>query len=148
MAEVSNVYVYQARYRIPVSRATAGNLVLIEGIDATITKTATVVSEHLEQEMHIFRWGGVLVLCMLYASRGACLEVCVEVCGCCECTTMYGVGASGVEKVPAAGKSLAVVLVPPLCWVWDDVADHRTQNTTQMQVGGCSWSRMLRQKGQ
>lgn len=63
VAEVSNVYVYQARYRIPVSRATAGNLVLIEGIDATITKTATVVSEHLEQEMHIFRWGG----CLCYA---------------------------------------------------------------------------------
>jgi U5 small nuclear ribonucleoprotein component len=45
----------QARYRVPISRAVAGNLVLVEGIDATITKTATVVPEALEQEMHIFR---------------------------------------------------------------------------------------------
>ncbi|KAL6759260.1 elongation factor EF-Tu-like protein [Haematococcus lacustris] len=55
VATVSAVYVYQARYRIPVARATAGNLVLVEGIDATINKTATVVAEALDQEMHIFR---------------------------------------------------------------------------------------------
>ncbi|KAJ9531542.1 hypothetical protein QJQ45_014998 [Haematococcus lacustris] len=55
IATVSAVYVYQARYRIPVARATAGNLVLVEGIDATINKTATVVAEALDQEMHIFR---------------------------------------------------------------------------------------------
>jgi U5 small nuclear ribonucleoprotein component len=48
----------QARYRVPITRAVAGNLVLVEGIDATITKTATVVPEDLEQEMHIFRWAG------------------------------------------------------------------------------------------
>ena len=46
----------QARYRIPIARATAGNLVLVEGIDATISKTATVVSDALDSEMHIFRW--------------------------------------------------------------------------------------------
>ena len=31
------------------------NLVLVEGIDSTITKTATVVSDPLDTEMHIFR---------------------------------------------------------------------------------------------
>eukprot|EP00983_Pelagomonas_calceolata_P120859 1160744-Pelagomonas_calceolata.AAC.11 len=44
-----------ARYRVPIARATAGNLVLVEGIDATITKTATVVSDALDSEMHIFK---------------------------------------------------------------------------------------------
>mmetsp|Transcript_18570 Transcript_18570/g.39863 ORF Transcript_18570/g.39863 Transcript_18570/m.39863 type:complete len:988 (-) Transcript_18570:519-3482(-) len=55
VAEVSAVYVYQARYRIPIAKAVAGNLVLIEGIDSTITKTATVVSDVYEGEVHIFR---------------------------------------------------------------------------------------------
>ncbi|KAF5831091.1 hypothetical protein DUNSADRAFT_13622 [Dunaliella salina] len=45
----------EARYRVPIARATAGNLVLVEGIDATITKTATVVSDALDSEMHIFK---------------------------------------------------------------------------------------------
>eukprot|EP00798_Chlamydomonas_sp_ICE-L_P019957 gene19957-26665_t len=55
VATVSNVYVYQARYRVPVSKAVAGNLVLIEGIDATITKTATLISDAYDGEVHIFR---------------------------------------------------------------------------------------------
>mmetsp|Transcript_826 Transcript_826/g.1239 ORF Transcript_826/g.1239 Transcript_826/m.1239 type:complete len:995 (+) Transcript_826:135-3119(+) len=55
VTEVGSVSVYQARYRIPVARATAGNLILIEGVDATITKTATIVAEGYEGEMHIFR---------------------------------------------------------------------------------------------
>jgi U5 small nuclear ribonucleoprotein component len=38
-----------------LSRATAGNLVLIEGLDALISKTATVVGLHLDEEVHIFR---------------------------------------------------------------------------------------------
>ena len=33
----------------------AGNWVLLEGLDATITKTATLVPEFLEEEVHIFR---------------------------------------------------------------------------------------------
>ena len=55
MAEVTAVNVYQARYRVPVARATAGNLVLIEGIDATITKTATLVAEAYDEPVCIFR---------------------------------------------------------------------------------------------
>ena len=35
--------------------AAAGNLVLLEGIDATITKTATVVPDQTDYDVHIFR---------------------------------------------------------------------------------------------
>ena len=42
VATVTAVWVYQARYRIPLTKAPAGNWVLLEGVDATITKTATV----------------------------------------------------------------------------------------------------------
>lgn len=33
----------------------AGNWVLLEGLDATITKTATIVPEYLDEDVHIFR---------------------------------------------------------------------------------------------
>ena len=59
IAEVTAVNVYQARYRIPVARAAAGNLVLIEGVDSTIMKTATLVAEAYEEPVCIFRRGGV-----------------------------------------------------------------------------------------
>ncbi len=52
---VSAVWVYQARYRIPLTKAPAGNWVLLEGLDATITKTATLVPEFLAGDAHIFR---------------------------------------------------------------------------------------------
>lgn len=55
MAEASSLWVYQARYRMPIAKAVAGNIVLIEGVDATITKTATLVAEGYEEEVHIFR---------------------------------------------------------------------------------------------
>ena len=35
--------------------AAAGNWVLLEGIDATITKTATIIPEAYEDEVHIFK---------------------------------------------------------------------------------------------
>ena len=41
--EVTALWVYQARYRIPVEEAAAGNWVLIEGVDGSISKTATLV---------------------------------------------------------------------------------------------------------
>ena len=34
-ATVSGVWAYQARYRVPLARAVAGNWVLLEGLDAT-----------------------------------------------------------------------------------------------------------------
>lgn len=46
----------QARYRLPVAKAGAGNLVLVEGLDAVIAKTATVIPEGFDSEdVHIFR---------------------------------------------------------------------------------------------
>lgn len=55
IAEITNIWVYQARYRIPLKLAMAGNWVLVEGIDATITKTATVVPEFHDEDLHIFK---------------------------------------------------------------------------------------------
>mmetsp|Transcript_20010 Transcript_20010/g.60453 ORF Transcript_20010/g.60453 Transcript_20010/m.60453 type:complete len:985 (+) Transcript_20010:276-3230(+) len=55
VAEVTAVWVYQARYRVSLPRATAGNWVLLEGLDATITKTATLVPEFLDEDVHIIR---------------------------------------------------------------------------------------------
>eukprot|EP00898_Chlorokybus_atmophyticus_P001260 jgi/Chlat1/2134/Chrsp17S02725 len=52
---VSNIWAYEARYRIPLKQATAGTWVLIEGVDASITKTATLTDEHLDEEVYIFR---------------------------------------------------------------------------------------------
>lgn len=79
VATVGSVWVYQARYRVPVARATAGNLVLIEGVDATITRTATLVSDAYDEPVHIFRWVGLRVggawgggggACRVHARRG------------------------------------------------------------------------------
>ena len=36
------LFYYSGRYSIEINRAPAGNFVLIEGVDATITKTATI----------------------------------------------------------------------------------------------------------
>ncbi|KAK9845164.1 hypothetical protein WJX84_001482, partial [Apatococcus fuscideae] len=55
VAEVTSVWVYQARYRTPLNKAVAGNWVLLEGLDATITKTATVVAELYDDDIHIFK---------------------------------------------------------------------------------------------
>ncbi|KAH9564128.1 hypothetical protein CY35_04G008100 [Sphagnum magellanicum] len=53
--EVTKLWVYQSRYRIPVSTAPAGSWVLIEGVDASITKTATLCPEFLDEDVYIFR---------------------------------------------------------------------------------------------
>lgn len=42
VAQVGRLWVSEARYSIEISRAPAGSWVLVEGIDFTITKTATV----------------------------------------------------------------------------------------------------------
>ena len=54
---VEALWLYQARYRVPVSEARAGQLVLIGGVDATISKTATIIAEESEfdEEPYIFR---------------------------------------------------------------------------------------------
>jgi len=42
---VTNLWVYNTRYRIPVQSATPGMWVLVEGVDESISKTATLVDE-------------------------------------------------------------------------------------------------------
>jgi len=59
LATVTGVYCHQARYRVPMKQAMAGCWVLLEGIDATISKTATVVSDFTattggEEDLYIF----------------------------------------------------------------------------------------------
>ena len=91
VATVGTVWVYQARYRVPVARATAGNLVLIEGVDATITRTATLVADAYDEPVHIFRWG---------RWRGfGCGGVCVRL------------HPQGLDMRPAAGMSGALAIL-------------------------------------
>lgn len=55
IATVTAVWAYQARYRVPLQRATAGCWVLVEGLDATIAKTATVVPEFTDEDVYIMK---------------------------------------------------------------------------------------------
>lgn len=43
------------RYFIPADEIPAGNLILIGGIDASISKTATLAGLDIEDELHVFR---------------------------------------------------------------------------------------------
>ena len=52
---VSKLFVAEGRYNIEVSRVPAGNWVLIEGVDAAIVKTATIVGQSTESEPETFR---------------------------------------------------------------------------------------------
>ena len=51
---VTALWVLQARYRVPLAAAGAGNWVLVEGIDSSIAKTATLIGEAGHPEAHIF----------------------------------------------------------------------------------------------
>jgi U5 small nuclear ribonucleoprotein component len=53
--EVTKLWVYQARYRVPISKAPAGSWVLIEGVDASIMKTATICPMNMDDDVYIFR---------------------------------------------------------------------------------------------
>ncbi|KAL6504660.1 hypothetical protein OROHE_023418 [Orobanche hederae] len=53
--EVTKLWVYQARYRIPISKAPPGSWVLVEGVDASIMKTATLCNLECDDDVHIFR---------------------------------------------------------------------------------------------
>ncbi|GAB4862050.1 hypothetical protein Ancab_037304 [Ancistrocladus abbreviatus] len=52
--EVTKLWVYQARYRIPISRAPPGSWVLIEGVDSSIMKTATLCNVNDDEDVYIF----------------------------------------------------------------------------------------------
>ncbi|XP_030952149.1 110 kDa U5 small nuclear ribonucleoprotein component CLO-like [Quercus lobata] len=55
--EVTKLWVYQARDRTPIAEAPAGSWVLIEGVDASIMKTATLCDEDVARydDIYIFR---------------------------------------------------------------------------------------------
>ncbi len=54
IASVTSVWIFQGRYRIPISLGKAGNWVMLGGIDSSIVKTATIVHESFsEDEVHI-----------------------------------------------------------------------------------------------
>jgi len=55
IGKVTNLWKYQARYRVPVDLASAGSWVLIEGLDQTIFKTATIIEEFSEEEVYVFK---------------------------------------------------------------------------------------------
>ena len=56
---VTNMWIYEARYRIPIKEARAGAWVLIEGVDQSITTTATLVPHVMpkgyDDDLYIFK---------------------------------------------------------------------------------------------
>lgn len=55
LAVVDNIWVSESRYFVETESAPAGSLVLLGGVDNSISKTATLVSSSVEDELHIFR---------------------------------------------------------------------------------------------
>jgi U5 small nuclear ribonucleoprotein component len=57
MATISDVWIAETRYNIPIDGVPAGNLVLLGGVDNSIVKTATVVPPSLpdDEEAYIFK---------------------------------------------------------------------------------------------
>eukprot|EP01113_Clastostelium_recurvatum_P026831 TRINITY_DN3223_c0_g1_i2.p1 TRINITY_DN3223_c0_g1~~TRINITY_DN3223_c0_g1_i2.p1 ORF type:complete len:970 (+),score=181.67 TRINITY_DN3223_c0_g1_i2:91-2910(+) len=55
--DVTDLWLHEARYRVDVDKATAGNWVLIGGVDPSIMKTATITSANIDDDepAHIFR---------------------------------------------------------------------------------------------
>ncbi|EFI28717.1 u5 small nuclear ribonucleoprotein component [Coprinopsis cinerea okayama7 len=54
-ATVEDLWICESRYFIPAEEIPAGNLVLIGGVDASITKTATLAGVDIEDDLYIFR---------------------------------------------------------------------------------------------
>ncbi|KIY52663.1 P-loop containing nucleoside triphosphate hydrolase protein [Fistulina hepatica ATCC 64428] len=54
-AVVEDVWISEARYFIPAEEVPAGNLVLLGGVDASISKTATLASVDWNEDLYIFR---------------------------------------------------------------------------------------------
>lgn len=53
--EVTKLWIYQARDRIPISSAPPGSWILIEGVDASIMKSATLCNLEYDEDVYIFR---------------------------------------------------------------------------------------------
>ncbi|KAH0591285.1 hypothetical protein H2248_001374 [Termitomyces sp. 'cryptogamus'] len=54
-ATVEDLWIHQSRYFIPADEIPAGNLVLIAGVDASLSKTGTLAAMDIEEDLHIFR---------------------------------------------------------------------------------------------
>ncbi|UOH80949.1 hypothetical protein LQV05_003610 [Cryptococcus neoformans] len=54
-AIVDGIMIDESRYNVDIERAPAGNLVLLSGVDASISKTATIVSKDVDDDLYIFR---------------------------------------------------------------------------------------------
>ncbi|CAL1694332.1 unnamed protein product [Somion occarium] len=54
-AIVDDVWISEARYNIPAQEVPAGNLVLLGGVDASISKSATIVDDEMQEDLYIFR---------------------------------------------------------------------------------------------
>ncbi|EGO05279.1 hypothetical protein SERLA73DRAFT_118840 [Serpula lacrymans var. lacrymans S7.3] len=54
-ARVEDIWLSESRYFVPAEEAPAGNLVLLGGVDASISKTATLASVDIDDDLHIFR---------------------------------------------------------------------------------------------
>lgn len=52
---IGRLWIYESRYKIELNRVPAGNWVLIEGIDQSIVKTATITDLAINEELYIFR---------------------------------------------------------------------------------------------
>ncbi|KZS93540.1 Calreticulin-domain-containing protein [Sistotremastrum niveocremeum HHB9708] len=52
---VETIWINESRYLVEAQEVPAGNLVLLGGIDASITKTATVADSQIDEDLHIFR---------------------------------------------------------------------------------------------
>jgi len=53
--EITDIWIFQGRYRVSVDKVKAGNWALFGGIDAGITKTATVTTTQGNEDAQIFR---------------------------------------------------------------------------------------------
>jgi U5 small nuclear ribonucleoprotein component len=53
--EVTNMWIYQSRYRVEINKVPIGNWVLLEGIDISISKTATITQVKDNIAMEIFK---------------------------------------------------------------------------------------------
>ena len=52
---VKNLWIYEGSYRVEVNKVVAGNWVLIEGIEQSISKTATIINSKENESIEIFR---------------------------------------------------------------------------------------------
>lgn len=53
--QIGRLWIYEARYKIELNRISAGNWVLIEGIDQSIVKTSTIVDVNVNEDLYIFK---------------------------------------------------------------------------------------------